>query len=77
MLARYEMKGDEMTVWLLDCDKVKAAIVQKKLKGEVGQGDAPTITITDAANNVRAFLESPESSELFKYLGTFERIKAK
>ena len=76
-LARYEMKGDEMTVWLLDSDKVRAAIGQKKLKGEVGQGAAPKITITDAADKVRSFLESPKSSELFKYLGTFERIKAK
>ena len=77
LLARYEMKGDEMTVWLLDSDKVKVAIGQKKLKGEVGQGAAPTITITDTADKVRAFLASPESNELFKYLGTFERVKDK
>src|SRR5437764_13871482 len=77
LLAKYEMKGDEMTVWLLDSDKVKAAIVQKKLKGDVSQGVGSTITITDAADKVRSFLESPKSSELFKYLGTFERIKAK
>ena len=77
LLARYEIKGDEMTVWLLDSDKVRAAIVQKKLKGDVSQGVGSTITITDAADKVRSFLESPKSSELFKYLGTFERIKAK
>ena len=77
LLARYEMKDDKMSVWMLDSDKVKTAIAQKKLKGKVGQGPAPTITITDTSNNVRAFLESPESNELFEYFGTFERIKDK
>jgi hypothetical protein len=77
LLARYEIKGDEMTVWLLDSEKVKAAITQKRLKGEAGQGSPPIITITDAADKVRAVLGSSESNELFKYLGTFERVNGK
>lgn len=77
LLARYEVKGDKMSVWILDSKKVQAAIEQKRLKGEVGQGVAPSVMITDTADKVRSLIESPQGAELFEQLGTFKRISDK
>ena len=41
ILVRYEVKGDKAVLWLLDRDKVKAAVTEGKLKGRSigGEGE--------------------------------------
>lgn len=70
--ARYEVAGDELTVWLLDPKKVKEAIAHGKLKGEDGMYGA--VLITDTPARVKTLLTSPGGDALFEVFGKFSRV---
>jgi|GEM_PF-3485921 len=60
LIARYELEGTTLTVWLLDEDKVKAAIESGLLKGTPGVGTVDT-KVTDSSQRVAQFLATSDS----------------
>jgi hypothetical protein len=70
LIAKYAINDGELTVWLLNSEKVANLIKQKKLTGEVGQGGG---TVTDSADNVSRFLQSRDAEEAFEALGKFRK----
>jgi hypothetical protein len=60
LLARYELEGTTLTVWLLDEDKVKAAIERGLLKGNPGVGTIDT-KVNDSSERVVQFLAASDS----------------
>ena len=74
LIVRYAVEGDRLTVWILDSDKLAAAIKRGELKGNPGEGYGKT-TVSDTPAKVAAFLESSSAGELFPYAARFERMK--
>jgi hypothetical protein len=72
LIVRYEISGDELTVWLLNSDKVTNLIKQKTISGEGGQTGA---TVTESADSVSRFLQSSEGQDAFEVFGKFRRAR--
>lgn len=76
LIVRYAIEGNQLTVWILDPDKVKAAIAQGKLKGTSAPGFGTT-TVSDTSKNIAAYLESDADGELFQHAWRFEKVESK
>ena len=76
-IARYTVEGDELTIWLTSVDKVKQAIRNKQLRGDVGLGMLPVVTISDSWPKIAALLKSTKSNDLFVRVGHLERVVGK
>jgi hypothetical protein len=63
---RYTLKGKKLTLYLLDEDKVKAAIKAGKIAGTIEPGDSGDVKITADAAALDAFFATPQAAKLFK-----------
>ena len=70
LIVRYEIQNNEMTLWILDSDKIKVLIEQNKLEGYSKSLGA---VVTDSSENVKKFLESAESNEAFELLAKLKK----
>ena len=59
-------KHRTLSLYLLDEDKVKAAITAGKIAGTVETGNFGDVTITADAHALDAFMATPEAAKLFK-----------
>jgi hypothetical protein len=59
-------KHHTLTLYMLDEDKVKAAIQAGKIAGTIESGDYGEVTITADAAALDAFFATPEAAKLFK-----------
>lgn len=71
LIAKYEIAGDEMIVWLHSKEKIKELIQKGKLKGT--QKNYGEISISNSSDELKKFLESTESDELFELLGKLKK----
>ena len=74
LIVRYEISGDELTVWIPNSDKVAALIKQKKISGEAGSYGA---SVTESADGVSRFLQSKEGQDAFEVFGKFRKVKTR
>jgi len=72
LIAKYEIRQDELTVWIQNSEKVKALINQKIIKGEVR---APGAVVTESSENVTKFLQSSVAEKTFELFGKFKKAK--
>jgi hypothetical protein len=72
LIVRYEISGDELSVWIPNSDKVAALIKQKRISGEGGQSSA---TVTENSDSVSRFLQSKDGQETFEVFGKFRRVR--
>jgi hypothetical protein len=75
LIARYMLKNDRLTIWIMNYDKVKEGIAKGKLKGS-WRGMFGTITLTDSSQSLVDLIRSG-GEELFDYLGEFEKATDK
>lgn len=71
MIARYEIKGNEMNVSLPDKAKVREFIEQGKLDG--GPKSYDEISVSNSTAEIRKFLESTESDAVFEEFGKLKK----
>jgi len=76
LIAKYAVRGDELTVWILDADKVKSAITQGKIKGQPG-GRLGITTISDSPEKIASLLEGSGGNHFIELFGNFERVNRK
>ncbi|MDE2182909.1 MAG: hypothetical protein KGJ78_07800 [Alphaproteobacteria bacterium] len=72
---RYTLKGRTLTLYMLDEDKIKAAIQSGKIAGTVEPGDFGDVKITADAKELDAFFAAPESAQLFKVYMVLKRVE--
>lgn len=72
LIVRYEISGDELSVWMPNSARVGDLISQKKVAGQAAQSSA---TITESADGVSRFLQSKEGQETFEVFGKFRKKK--
>jgi hypothetical protein len=70
----YSIKGQTLTVSLLDEDKAKAAITAGKLKGTIDPGVSGDVQLTSDGAELDAFMATPEAAGLFKVLLVLKRV---
>ncbi|HEX8922320.1 MAG TPA: hypothetical protein VF766_12670 [Pyrinomonadaceae bacterium] len=75
-LAKYVIKGDKLKVWLLDEKKVRQAVRDGRLKGEIGKETYAGVTITDSAEKILAYLKTA-GDDAFKVFAAFEKVAGK
>ena len=68
-------KHHTLTLYLLDEDKVKAAIQAGKIAGTVEPGDYGDVKITADAAALDAFMATPEAAKLFKDFVVLKRAE--
>lgn len=61
----YLIRGDTLTLYQLDKEKVKAAIRTGRIKGTIGPGDYGDVVITADGPELDAFLATPEATGMF------------
>lgn len=77
-IARYAIKDNKkLSIWILSVDRVEKAVKDREIKGEVGIGMLPDVTITDNWSKITALLESAQSNDYLISLGEVERVAAK
>jgi hypothetical protein len=59
-------KHHTLTLYMLDEDKVKAAIAKGEIAGTVEPGDYGDVQLTNDAKTLDAFMARPEAAKLFK-----------
>jgi hypothetical protein len=74
-IAKYSIKDDKLSVWILSVDRMKKAIRNDQIKGDVGTGMLPDVTITDHWSKITSLLKSPQGDDLFVFLGEVERVR--
>lgn len=72
-IARYEITGDELSIWILDNKKLAKDLKQYKLKGEIASYDE--VIIRDSQKNVESFLKSRSSAAVFKLFAKLKKIR--
>lgn len=72
IIAKYVIKNDEMTVWLLSKEKINELIEKGKLQGR--KKDYGEISVSDSSEELKKFLESEESQNLFELFGKFKKL---
>ena len=77
MVVRYSINGDTLTLCLLNADKVRAAIKDRKIKGKLGYSQWSGAVITESSKNVLGFLKSPGSKDLFTCLLKSKKVPSK
>jgi hypothetical protein len=75
IVARYTLDNERLSVCLLNADKIKQAINDKKLKGKVDYSQWGGAVITEKPKAVVEFLGSPNSKNLFNCLPTLSRVQ--
>jgi hypothetical protein len=74
ILAKYQIKGDKLTLWPLDPEAKRRAVQSGKIKGDLI--DKSNAHFTDTSENIAKFLASPDSADLFaKEPLVYERVK--
>jgi hypothetical protein len=76
LLAKYLITGDRMKVWLIDEKKVRQAIRDGKLKGEIGRETYAGSTITDTPEKILGYLKTAGDDAL-EFLADFEKVADK
>jgi hypothetical protein len=71
LVARYEIQNNEMTIWLMNSDKIKEALKQNKLKGY--SESSGSVVITNDSENIKDFLKSPESDKTFEFFAKLKK----
>lgn len=71
LIAKYEFVGEEMNVWLPGKEKINDLVQQGKLEGS--RKDYGEISISNSSEEIKKFLESPESEELFEFFGKLKK----
>jgi hypothetical protein len=77
IIAKYVVKDDGLMICIFDVQKVRAAIAQNKVEGEVGRSMLSGATITASPKEVLSFLSSPASKDLFTCLEELKKLPAK
>jgi len=72
LIARYEITGDELIIWLPNEEKFKTLIQEKRIIGEAQSMDA---RVTDSADNIAKLLASTDIKDAFETFGKFRRIR--
>ncbi|GAA0547950.1 hypothetical protein FHS83_000932 [Rhizomicrobium palustre] len=70
----YVLRGDVLTLYVLDEEKVKAAVKAGKLKGTIEPGDSGDVTLADDPAALDAFFAKPEAMGLFKAMLVLKRV---
>lgn len=73
-IARYAVEGDELTIWIMSVEKVKEAIRNNQLRGDVAPGMLPDVTVSDSWPKIAALLKSKKGDDLFINVGHVERV---
>jgi hypothetical protein len=74
-LVKYAVKGDSLTVWIMDPASQRELIKSGKIKGVVNKDSG---RFTDTSENLAALLSAPESAKLFQnkdLMHRYERVK--
>lgn len=71
LLAKYEIIGDSLTIWILDEKKLKAKVLEGKIKGEIGRNGE--VIISETAKEFTKFLRSNKDESLFKLFDNLKR----
>jgi hypothetical protein len=58
LLVKYAITGDRMKVWLLNEKKVRQAIWEGKLKGEIGKETYSGVTVTDTQEKILDYIKT-------------------
>ena len=78
-LAKYEIRGDTLSIWIMDGDAQKKLIRSGKVKGTVQRSGllGTSVEFTDSTENLAAMLAAPDSANLFDKEPTlrFKRVK--
>jgi hypothetical protein len=72
LIVRYEISGDELSVWTPNSDKVADLITRKRISGEAGSYGA---AVTESTDGVSRFLQSKDGQGTFEVLGKFRKSK--
>jgi hypothetical protein len=72
LIARYEITGDDLVVWLPNAEKFKALIKQKRI---IGESESMGAVVTDSPNNITKLLASKDGDDAFEIFGKFRRIR--
>ena len=72
LIARYEITGDDLVIWLPNEEKFKALITQKRI---IGKSESMGALVTDSPNNIAKLLASKDSEDAFEIFGRFRRIR--
>ena len=70
----YVVKGRTLTLYLLDEDKIKAAIKAGKIAGTVGTGDNGDAVITAGAAELDGFLARPDAAQYFQRMFVLRKV---
>ena len=62
---RYTVKGRTLTLYILDEDKVKAAVQSGRIAGTIESGDAGDVTLTADAKTLDAFFAAPGIAQYY------------
>ena len=73
-IARYDIKGDKLTIWVLDVDQVKEASKTGALRGVLTGSTSQGLVLSSSAMTV---LKTAKDKDLFVSLGEFERAPNK
>jgi len=71
----YVLKGRTLSLYILDEDKVKAAIKAGKIKGTIEPGDSGDAVISEDAAALDAFFAKPQAAALFKPMLVLKRVE--
>ena len=64
IIGFYDVKGDELTISLLETSKIKALIAAHKIKGRVESGSYGKVTLTSSPEELAAFFATTDLSKL-------------
>lgn len=70
----YVVTAQTLTLYLLDEDKVRAAIKDGKISGTTGRSDSDDVVITAGAAELDAFMATPEARSLFRTLIVLRKV---
>ena len=76
LLAKYVITGDRMKIWLVDEKKVRQAVTDGKLKGEIGKETYAGVTVTDTPEKILDYLKTT-GDDAFEFLVDFEKVADK
>jgi len=71
LIARYEITGDELIIWLPNEEKFKTLIQQKRI---IGEAQSMGALVTDSPDNVARLLASTDINDAFETFGKFRRV---
>jgi hypothetical protein len=72
LLARYEISGEELAIWIPNEEKFKTLIQQKKI---IGESRSMGALVSDNPENLAKLFESKDIEDAFEVFGKFRRIR--